>query len=294
MADKTMNITTTQEKITPARAEEILSEHYDRIAKGEFTQRPIYKTIVAKYAMDMQAGNWSKTPAPIIFDDKGNLCDGQHRLEAVRTSGKTIEFYISSGWPSSVIDSIDRGKTRTVADQLHLHGQHNSTVYASAINCLVRVCYRGEAPPISYAAAVHILDKLDTRQHLDAMMNIASSIKRSGRFIGPLAFYRTVAQKKADEFLRRIVDLELENGTGPALFARYTRDRTINDQGDAVRAICTCIKLWDENEKADHLRGGGYYGVDYLASKNKKLVESIRSLLGMKTSRTILVSNKQQ
>lgn len=275
-----MNITTKQEAITPKVAEEILTKHYDRIAKGEFKQRPVFNSIVRKYTADMKAGHWDVTPEAIIFDENGDLADGQHRLEGVRQSGKTIEFTVTRGWPASVINNIGGGKSRTVANKLHLNGQPNAFVFASAVNCLARVCYRGETPPISYRACVHILDALDTRKHLDKMMAITSSVKRSGRHIGPLAFYRSVAPKKADEFMERIVTLDLDKDTGPAVFARYLRERTINDQGDAVRALCTCIKMWDEGTTAGHLRGGGLYGVDYVASLNPKLVKSIKELLG--------------
>lgn len=275
-----MSIKTTQEKIAPAEAEVILSRHYDRIAKGEFNQRPVFKSVVAKYTMDMKASNWHLTPEPIIFDENGDLSDGQHRLEAVRKSGMTVEFTVTRGWPVSVIDNIGGGKSRTVANKLHLHGQPNAFLFASAINCLVRVCYRGEAPPISFQSCMYILDSLDTRRHLDRMMDITSAIKRGGRLVGPLAFYRTISSKKADEFMERIVSLDLERDTGPAIFARYMRERTVNDQGDAVRALCACIRIWDNDETAAHIRGGGYSGIDYLASKNRKLVLSIRELLG--------------
>lgn len=266
--------------MTPKQAEEILIRHYDRIAEGKFKQRPVFNSIVRKYTADMKAKHWDVTPEPIIFDENGDLSDGQHRLEAVRLSGETIEFTVTRGWPASVINHIGGGKSRTVANKLHLMGQPNAFIFASAVNCLVRVCYRGETPPISYRACIHILDALDTRKHVDKMMDITSAVRRSGRFIGPLAFYRTVASRKADEFMERIVSLELDKDTGPAVFARYMRERTLNDQGDAVRALCTCIKLWDEGETAAHLRGGGLYGVDYLASKNPKLVKSVKELLG--------------
>lgn len=275
-----MKITTEQENITPKQAEEILARHYERIASGEFKQRPVFRSIILKYAADMKADHWDVTPEPIIFDENGNLSDGQHRLEAVRLSGKTVEFTVTRGWPAGVINNIGGGKSRTVANKLYLNGQPNAFIFASSVNCLARVAYRGDVPPISYRSAIHILDALDMRKHIDRMIDITSPIRRSGRFIGPLAFYRSVAPKKADEFMNRIVTLELDKDTGPAVFARYMRERTVNDQGDAVRALCTCIKLWHEGETVAHLRGGGLYGVDYVAGLNKKLAESIRGLLG--------------
>ena len=42
--------------------------------------RNIYLSIVSRYIYDLITGNWDITFEPIVFDDKGNLMDGQHRL----------------------------------------------------------------------------------------------------------------------------------------------------------------------------------------------------------------------
>lgn len=280
-----MKITTTMEAITPAMAETILQEHYNRVANGEYSQRNIYKTIVMKYVTDMRNGHWKPSPSPIIFDEDGNLANGQHRLEGVRQSGKTIEFTITRGWPKDVIDTEDRGKSRTVGDQLYLHGVKNANVVASSVTGIVRVCYRGGAPAISYATAEYILNDLDMRKRIELILSVFMPIQgsknmKSGRIVGPLAFYHTVAPKKAIEFAEGIANLEMERNSGNQLYARYIRGRSPDSQEIAIRAACSAIRLWDENETAEHMKPT-YQAIEWLAARNKKLSGTITDMLGL-------------
>lgn len=276
-----MSITTKQETITPKWAEEVLSKHYDRIEKGEYRQRPVYKSVLRKYMADMRSGSWKLTATPIVFDEDGNLANGQHRLESVKQTGVTIEAMISRGWPPGVIDTEDRGKNRTVADQLHLHGVKAAGVIAASVAGIVRVCYRGNAPAISYASCRYILDDLGMHKHIQPIYEIfARKGAMSGRTIGPLAFYRTVNVKKADRFAEELQELTMTQGSGSHLYAKYLRDRNPNSQEIAVRAICTCLRYWDEDETAEFIKPN-YTSVDWLADRNKKLSKAIIDMLGL-------------
>lgn len=282
-----MKITTTMEAITPAMAEAILQEHYNRVANGEYNQRKVYKQVYMKYATDMRNGHWKPSPSPIIFDEDGNLANGQHRLEAVRQSGKTIEFTITRGWPKDVIDTEDRGKGRTVADQLHLHGVLNAQIVASSVTGIVRCCYKGACPAVSYASTEYVLNDLDMRKRIELFVSMTITGQgggfKSGRVIGPLAFYHTVAPKKAVEFFEGMINMETTRGSGNQLYAKYLRDRTVNSQDLAIRAACSAIRLWDECETAEFLKPT-FQAVDWLSAKNKKLSGTITDMLGLISS----------
>lgn len=266
--------------VTPKMAEEILTRHYERVANGKFKQRHVYRITINKYISDMKAGNWGESPVPIIFDEDENLLDGQHRLEAVRQSGVTIKFKMEYGWPTGVIDYIDRGKARSVGDQLHLHGQHNATLTASSVTSIIRVAYRGSSPAVSYMAAMTVLDKFGMRDHIESIASQMKSAKLGGRVVGPLAWYHSVSPKKAREFLRQIVDLDTEKGTGTQLFARYMRDRNAAKQSDAIRCLCSCIRLWDEDGRQEFVKFN-IESIDWLANKNPKLKDNITGLFGL-------------
>jgi hypothetical protein len=276
-------ITTTIEEVTPAQAEAILQEHYDRVADGRYAQRRVYKQVYMKYATDMRNGHWKPSPSPIIFDEDGNLANGQHRLEGVRQSGKTIEFTITRGWPKDVIDTEDRGKSRTVGDQLHLHGTTYPQQVAASVVAITRVCYSGKAPAVSYATVRYILDDLDMRKHISKLIERGSTVPgssiRAGRLIGPLAFYHTVAPKKAVGFIEGLINMDMVKGQGNQLYAKYMRDRTMNDQDKSIRALCSALRLWHEDESGEQLKPT-FQAIDWLAGLNKKLSGAITDMLG--------------
>lgn len=101
--------------VTPTIAEEWLKKNNPK-------NRSIGSRHVARLVADMEAGRWYLTHQGIAFDVDGQLVDGQHRLEAVRQSGATIEmavfFYEGKAPPG-----IDMTKARSFGDELALSGR---------------------------------------------------------------------------------------------------------------------------------------------------------------------------
>lgn len=89
--------------------------------------RPLSKKLVKAFALEMRNGDWRETHQGPAFDDRDRLIDGQHRLEAVVLSGVTIRMLVTFGLPATiagseltVMDCVDRGRPRSVADQLKI------------------------------------------------------------------------------------------------------------------------------------------------------------------------------
>lgn len=90
--------------------------------------RKLREDAVNGYVLDMKNGAWMTTHQGIAFDDADNLIDGQHRLQALVRAKSPVLMLVSSGWPAEkekrkTMDAVDRGRARTLADQLHL--QHD-------------------------------------------------------------------------------------------------------------------------------------------------------------------------
>ena len=127
--------------VTPALAEGWL--------KTNFGNRPVSEDTVTAYARDAAAGIWVTTHQGIAFSDKDELIDGQHRLLAIIKSGIACTVMVSFGWgaeiqgrPMKRMDVIDRGRTRSVADQLKIqHNLKNGGLIASISNALANLCY---------------------------------------------------------------------------------------------------------------------------------------------------------
>lgn len=96
-------------RVTPDLAREML--------KNNTENRPVKKTGIARYAAIMQAENWTLSPDGIIFSND-RLIQGQHRLNAVIVSGKSVEFIVWTNVDDNVFKALDRGVSRTASDAL--------------------------------------------------------------------------------------------------------------------------------------------------------------------------------
>lgn len=115
--------------ITPAMAEKWL--------KGTTSgNRPVRKTNLQRLANDMRTGQWSLNGESIVFDDNGNVIDGQHRLRAVVESGATIQSVVVRGVDASAFEYIDLGVRRDGGDVLAVRGYQYSKQLASALNVI--------------------------------------------------------------------------------------------------------------------------------------------------------------
>jgi hypothetical protein len=116
--------------------------------KNNFGNRPVSEDTVNAYARDAMNGIFLTTHQGIAFNDKDELIDGQHRLLAIQKSGIACTLMVSFGWLSEVrgrelkrMDVIDRGKTRSVADQLKIqHGLKNGTAISQITTQLANLC----------------------------------------------------------------------------------------------------------------------------------------------------------
>lgn len=111
-------------KVTPRLAKQWLS-----CRSG--IQRNINKDHVARLAKMMADGNWREHAGGVIcFDDRGELLDGQHRLQAVIDSGTTQMFRVDDGCTRDDFKAMDDGLCRQVSQ--FIDAKNASTVAAIA------------------------------------------------------------------------------------------------------------------------------------------------------------------
>lgn len=180
--------------VTPALAAQWL--------KNNFRNRPVSEDVVAAYARDMQSGVWTPTHQGIAFNDRDELIDGQHRLLAVVRCGVTIHTMVTFGLPSKIpesemttMDAVDRGRTRSVGDQLKIqHGLKQGTVIAAACMVLSRLCFGQRLRRLSVGQVLEIY--AEYRPTLDWL--IERRPKAHGlRAAGVLAAFAFAAQPDA-------------------------------------------------------------------------------------------------
>jgi hypothetical protein len=64
---------------------------------GNLDNRSIKKNNLLAITNDMKGGAWTVNGAAIVIGKDGRLIDGQHRLQAVIDSGKTIYSLVQGG-----------------------------------------------------------------------------------------------------------------------------------------------------------------------------------------------------
>jgi hypothetical protein len=122
-------IITEQVIVTPQMAMQYLDTNHDN--------RRVNQDRVKLFAEDMRMGRWKLNHQGLAFDENGELFDGQHRLWAVIEADKSIEFMITKGLSRDVVTTIDAGRSRSIADQLHMVDHvPNSNRVVAALNAM--------------------------------------------------------------------------------------------------------------------------------------------------------------
>lgn len=103
--------------ITPDLAAKWLNEH-NSVTPGK-ENRNITK--VNKWRVEIQEGLWEVSPQSIVvFDEDGDVLDGQHRLMAIKEiGGDGLPFRVEYGWPRKSFCVIDRATTKCAGQLLH-------------------------------------------------------------------------------------------------------------------------------------------------------------------------------
>jgi hypothetical protein len=117
------------ETITPLLAAEYMAKNT--------RNRHINWRTVAKYAHDIENGNWQMAGEPIKFGSDGSLLDGQHRLEAILKTQQAVQMVVVRGLAPESQHVMDSGKPRGFAGQLQIAGHPN----ASRLAATARLAY---------------------------------------------------------------------------------------------------------------------------------------------------------
>jgi hypothetical protein len=275
-----------QESITPQKAQEALTEHWKRIESGAFRQRIVSRLTVSRYVSDMKRGCWVLNPHPIVFDESGNLVDGQHRLMAVVEAAVPIDFMVVRDCPTQaingahkidVIDVIDRGKPRLIGGQLQIHGYKNANNVAACVNAAAFLCWLGQSAAITYAATVYILEKLDFKKSIEAISALCDTRQFRGLVVGPLAYYHTTHPENAMAFAESYFGLDFRPKSPAWAFTRYLDRFGSKDRREVTFALAACLRA-HHNESTLSKVYPVFEAARWLSDTNPKLFRQIRSV----------------
>jgi hypothetical protein len=116
--------------ITPDLAAEWLKKNHKKNRKRRMSK-------VKEYAEAMMKGKWFLAVQVIAFDSNGVLINGQHTLDAVILSGKTIKCIVLMNCSTEAILVLDGGLKRSSDDRFGMAGRNYPSGCGQTIRRLI-------------------------------------------------------------------------------------------------------------------------------------------------------------
>ncbi len=203
--------------------------------------RKIRKSLINQYARDMAMGKWELTGEAIKFDIKGNLIDGQHRLNAIVFCKTTVQIAVVTGLQPEVIQVIDTGKSRSAGDVLTITGKiPNANMVAALARKIIgfnggtsdifgnkKIRLKGEA--ITNRDILEFCEQFDLQVHVLFAVNLMPKQVTNIFSCGEWGFLHWLFSNKspeaADTFLTRLATLDNVGLNHPirTLFEKITK-----------------------------------------------------------------------
>jgi len=124
------------EKVTPVEAQRLLDENNFE------DNRKISQPWVVYLARQMEKGLWQLNGEPLIFDERGKLLNGQHRLSAVVLYGKPVEFLVVRGVKTKSFTTLDQNRVRSAGQVFGMQDEKHGFLLAAL--CRKVFCWENE------------------------------------------------------------------------------------------------------------------------------------------------------
>lgn len=217
---------------------------------------------IATYARMMFDGKWGKISGSIVFDEDGNLIDGQHRLHAQVEAGVDITWLVTRNASKEDIKNIDTGIPRSAADYLHfMADEQNVQVMAGT----ARLCMKYEGDKLGSTryqpAPGEIVDWVS--EHREIRHSVDMGLRFYNKAVSRISpsvmggAHWVIAQANdigtADEFLYRMMYLTNEKDGSPiiALMKKVNDAREKRHYIQPRDMLSLVIKVWNYDAKGE-------------------------------------------
>jgi transcriptional regulator with XRE-family HTH domain len=226
--------------------------------------RSLSDATVRHYVHEMRSGKWVAEVSGILFDAKGQLRDGQHRLTAVVRFGAPVRMRVETNVPEDVFQKVDMGRARKFGDILRMNGDPNGVKSVAALNALYWV-ETGQKAKVAGALFEDMVENLG--EEAVARVGQISRTSMSAGVRAAFLYAWPVDPVKVDELIKIVVAQEKSYGLLKALLA------AVNEGGPsnvAARRTMRGIQAYLEGENAQRLMDtdNGYL---YLQKRRAKL-----------------------
>jgi hypothetical protein len=243
------------ERVTPEMAVAFLANNP--------SNRAINARAVDALLRQMETGQWCEHVAPIVFNQDGNLIDGQTRLSALVRYGKPIRMEIKRNVPDVVRPLIDSGRKRLASDWLQMLGYENATIMAGAARIVrahqLDALEQYWSVPISTTETAAIVSEnpsISEYAHL-ATCAKAGHIITASQLAGMSVLFAEKDNDLANVFCRDVGD-----GYEPSVYPAFHRLRETLLRARAVskshlsRAVVLayCVKAWNATRRGQTMK----------------------------------------
>lgn len=236
--------------ITPARAQEMLANNTHN--------RSINQRAVDRLTAAILAGEWQFNAQPIQVAKDGTLLDGQHRLLACVKANLPIEVLVIWNAQMSSQETMDMGKSRSVADILRLRGYKNQSVIAAlgrrialaevyGFKAGIVISFREVSNGAILRAAESIVD---ISRYTTQAKAIADLCKFNSGLTGYLMWWLDQVDRVDSEFFwdKLYSGDGLQNGQAIYALRQFALNRDVKNRGTYLHNIQTAgivLKAWN-------------------------------------------------
>lgn len=226
-------------------------------------QRRVRQKDVDRIALAIRSGQWRENGSTIVFNRKGELVNGQHRLSAVVQADHSVWALVVRGIDATIdtFRTIDDGRSRTIADFMKVRHANHVAAVARLFWLVVHgklVCAPDKPP---------ILDTCNLAEpHLEAMAESqpkthkASRVTGVGTLLGFLWFYYThileLNEAKVTEFFERLGDgVGLDTGSPMGALRNRCLSQRVNTKIERKPMMALVIKALNAHMNNKKMRG---------------------------------------
>lgn len=243
--------------ITPDVAKELLSKNIKNNRKATDNN-------VGRYAEMMRKGLWIDLhPQPIIVSNEGELLDGQHRLNAVILSGKTIKCYVFTK-DKSIMSTIDDGKKRTAGDACKIADIPNANQYAAMMRLYTNYKNTGELSSRLSKKTISNIELIEeyyrNPQKYNNVVKIADSLYLKGRLLNKSLYgalyliFNEINEDIAFDFLNQLSNgKDIQNNSMYLLRQKLINENSTNKKTPLPIIIAYIFKTWNYVTKGKEL-----------------------------------------
>lgn len=229
--------------LTPALAKEFL----ERQRKN----RPYRANRVLHYRNKMRADDWGFTGQPLIFNQYGQMMDGQHRCLAVIAENIEIEVLVVIGIDDAAFRYLDQGATRSGGDFLV------DTTSRVAVSAALNWIWLEEHGLLGVKDSRLRMSPSDAPVMLNRHPGAADAVRRTIHHRTPMApglagysYYRSalVDSQKAEAFFGALARGEGLTSGSPILLLRerLLKNRISKAKLPTLEFLALTIKAWSK------------------------------------------------